>query len=79
MPSIRLWGIQIAVNYWRKRGFEVVGFLPQYYINQKGAESRNQSKLEVDWVKLIVERGDLAVTPSQDYDDLYIISVWKFI
>eukprot|EP00899_Mesostigma_viride_P026559 jgi/Mesvir1/7088/Mv09195-RA.1 len=79
-------GIQIAVEYWRSRGIQALGFLPDYYLDYDavgGWKSAarlgmavKQSRIpdSIALLQQMVDEGVLILTPPQDYDDSYCIS-----
>jgi hypothetical protein len=85
-------GIQIAINYWKKNGHEVVCFVPDYVLDyEQVAEKIKMKKLGItnievkashipDDMSLICKlhtAGFIVSTPSQDYDDSYCIQYAK--
>jgi len=82
-------GIQICIDYFRKRGFkQLVAFVPEHLLDYEHAskhrhlvrlgmekESKVKTKLP-DNISLLLsleEEGYVVPTPSQDYDDSYCI------
>jgi len=79
-------GITLCVEYYQKRGHEVVAFLPEHYVNGKKTPGANGVTLsdyynpKVDNMTLIdrlVRDEILFFTPPQDYDDSYCIQYAK--
>ena len=83
-------GIEIVVEFWVSRGHKVVGFVPDYLLDEgKVAElaklykanpgSSKASKIpdNVPLLKELNKKGIVVKTPSQDYDDTYCIEYAK--
>jgi len=83
-------GIQIVVDFWISKGYKVVGFIPDYLLNERQvAELSKMSKLNpasvkpskipdnVSLLQDLKSKGIIATTPSQDYDDTYCIEYAK--
>ena len=82
-------GILVAINYWKKNGHEIVGFVPDYLTNWeqvKGKEKAqamgykmNKAQIPDDMTLMsqLKDEGYLITTPSQDYDDSYCIQYAK--
>jgi len=78
-------GIQIAIEFFRKRGHKVLALMPEYYLdyNYVGGKMRLnkvgfnvQAQKMPDNVSLLIslrDEGLVATTPAQDYDDSYTI------
>ena len=71
-------GIDIVIDYYEKRGHDVIVFIPQHFIERK--KKKNVSLAEFfpksdnpERLKELEKQKKLVITPSQDYDDLYCI------
>lgn len=66
-------GFMIAYDYYKKKGYKVVGFIASYYIRtQKHEVSGNWEDLE-----RLMRENILILTPPQDYDDSYMLEYAK--
>eukprot|EP01022_Parablepharisma_sp_SALTPOND_P004379 TRINITY_DN120186_c0_g1_i1.p1 TRINITY_DN120186_c0_g1~~TRINITY_DN120186_c0_g1_i1.p1 ORF type:complete len:897 (-),score=116.01 TRINITY_DN120186_c0_g1_i1:5354-8044(-) len=83
-------GIEIAVDFWLSRGHKVVGFMPDYLLDERkvielaklykaNPASSKASKIpdNVSMLKEMHKKGIIVTTPSQDYDDTYCIEYAK--
>lgn len=76
-------GIKIAADYYAKRGYDVISFLPQHYATRKPASG--EVKLHeflpmadnLELLNELVDDGMIVLTPAQDYDDSYCIEYAK--
>lgn len=79
-------GIQITLDYYLKRGFDAIAFVPEYVTSYKdvgdnrrlqkaGVKGNTASKIpdDVQLLRDLSDQGLLITTPPQDYDDSYII------
>eukprot|EP00026_Physarum_polycephalum_P002863 Phypoly_transcript_02872.p1 GENE.Phypoly_transcript_02872~~Phypoly_transcript_02872.p1 ORF type:complete len:594 (+),score=115.49 Phypoly_transcript_02872:625-2406(+) len=79
-------GIQIAVNYYKSRGFDVVAFVPEYFATRKAPQHQLGSSTlklgdfmnsvatdDMPLLNSLVDQGLIVLTPPQDYDDSYSI------
>mmetsp|Transcript_20154 Transcript_20154/g.33962 ORF Transcript_20154/g.33962 Transcript_20154/m.33962 type:complete len:1454 (+) Transcript_20154:116-4477(+) len=80
-------GIQLALNFFRSAGHDVIAFLPDYYLNfERVGELRRLARLnigdvraaqlpdDIEVLQQLVQQGFVIGTPSQDYDDSYCIT-----
>jgi hypothetical protein len=78
-------GIEIAIQYYKSRGHQVLGFMPEYYLDKEsvGKQKRAQ-KLgiqnkpqkvpdDVELLSKLMDEGYIYITPPGDYDDSYSI------
>eukprot|EP00357_Protocruzia_adherens_P011238 CAMPEP_0114987488 /NCGR_PEP_ID=MMETSP0216-20121206/9036_1 /TAXON_ID=223996 /ORGANISM="Protocruzia adherens, Strain Boccale" /LENGTH=817 /DNA_ID=CAMNT_0002350093 /DNA_START=362 /DNA_END=2815 /DNA_ORIENTATION=+ len=82
-------GLKLAINYWAKRGYDVIAFLPENCLSyEKVASYKRAAKASFeiskakmpDDVGMLIElkrQGFIATTPAQDYDDSYCIEYAK--
>ena len=83
-------GIEISLNFWKNRHHEVVGFMPDYLLNDKeiarliklreeNPSAAKASKIpdDVNYLKNLHKKGIIVTTPPQDYDDSYCIEYAK--
>lgn len=72
-------GIKIALDYYNRRGHDAIAFLPQQYVKRKPGTgpvtlAEYQPKAtNVPMLLELVDKGQLVLTPPQDYDDTYVI------
>lgn len=64
-------GVRLCFNYWEGRGHEVIGFMPEHYLNRKpnpNAKTTMADHLErvdnPDLLRHYVDEGKLVLTPS---------------
>lgn len=71
-------GFFIVYNYFYSRGHAVKGFLANYMLQESKVKSpHNDSAKVVNQLKNLCDLGLIVTTPSQDYDDSYIIQYAK--
>eukprot|EP00826_Nyctotherus_ovalis_P038528 TRINITY_DN3613_c0_g1_i4.p1 TRINITY_DN3613_c0_g1~~TRINITY_DN3613_c0_g1_i4.p1 ORF type:complete len:668 (+),score=198.15 TRINITY_DN3613_c0_g1_i4:321-2324(+) len=83
-------GIEIALDFWRNKQHKVVGFMPDYLVNEREIQklvklkednptAARASKLpdDVNYLKQLHKEGVVVTTPPQDYDDSYCIEYAK--
>ncbi len=65
-------GLKIAIEYWEKRGHEVVAFMPQHFATRKAPAGQELRLMEfmpmadnVPLLQKLVEQGRVVLTPSQ--------------
>jgi len=69
-------GIVEALRYWIKRGHRTVGFIPHWRVHGRifeNTKARPMAPEQQPLLRALVEAELLHTTPSQDYDDSYII------
>lgn len=79
-------GLQICIQFYRKHGFRVLAFLPEFYLDYKFVgdqirkakvfgqeESKTKTPDNVSLLLSLRDEGLLCTTPAQDYDDTYCI------
>lgn len=75
-------GIRIAIEYYQRRGHDVVAFVPEYYYTRKPLPSSTCGLSLGDFMPVVdsmpafeslVQRKLVVLTPPQDYDDVYCI------
>lgn len=79
-------GVQMAMEYFRTAGHRVLGFLPDYYLDEKRTNGLERAKRlgvaevrasrlpdDVQMLMRMVDDGLIIATPPQDYDDSYCI------
>lgn len=84
------YGIELALRFWEDRGHRTIGFLPDYYVNDRSVAAKRSMKrtgigtvraasLPDDTIRLkqMVAEGRVVLTPPQDYDDSYCIQYAK--
>ena len=78
-------GIQLVIEYWQAAGHRTLAFVPDSYLNfDRAGGSKRAASLGLSDAKYVADdvpllrtleaRGDLVVTPPQDYDDSYAIA-----
>jgi hypothetical protein len=78
-------GIHLAIQYWEKKGHQVIAFIPEHYLNRKAPPPDKEQTLGefmplADDLKLLaqlVDDGTVVLCPPQDYDDSYCIEYSK--
>merc|ERR1712183_307229 len=83
-------GIELALRFWEDRGHRTIGFLPDFYVNDRSVKAKRSMKrtgignvraasLPDDTIRLkqMVAEGRVVLTPPQDYDDSYCIQYAK--
>jgi hypothetical protein len=82
-------GIQIAIEYWRARGYQVLAFLPKRNLEYKYVAERislvrigvavkaSQMPDNIALLNSLLDQGLVLTTPSFDYDDSYCIEFAK--
>jgi len=83
-------GIEITLEFWKNRKHKVVGFIPDYLINDREIQRLIRLKEEnptavkaskvpddINYLKRLHKEGIIVTTPSQDYDDSYSIEYAK--
>eukprot|EP00742_Colponemidia_sp_Colp-10_P010141 GILJ01011115.1.p1 GENE.GILJ01011115.1~~GILJ01011115.1.p1 ORF type:complete len:339 (-),score=66.92 GILJ01011115.1:419-1300(-) len=82
-------GIEIAINYWKAKGHEVICFVPDYYVDFKKVGELKRAKAanmdvaaskipdNVTLINNLADEGLIVLTPPQDYDDSYSIQFAK--
>ena len=86
----RSWGegaiIQIALDYWAALGHQAIAVLPEYHLSfERVGGSKRAAELglsdakkvadDVPLLRHLEEEGRLLLTPPQDYDDSYCLSL----
>lgn len=74
-------GIKIAIDYWAKKGHDVIAFLPQHYFKRRQPAATAELTLQeflpkannLPLLKQLIDSGRVVLTPPQDYDDDYCI------
>jgi hypothetical protein len=72
-------GLNIALKYWTDRGHDAIAFLPEHYVKRKpgqGTVTLQEYLPKAKNIPLImelIEKGQVVLTPPQDYDDSYTI------
>lgn len=66
-------GFMIAYNYYKKKGYKVVGFIASYYIRTQ----KHQVKGNWEDLERLIRENVLILTPPQDYDDSYMLEYAK--
>ena len=71
-------GIRLCIEYWEKKGFKVVGFVPRYVL-YPAQDSRDKTKIpdDLEYLKQLEDDNHLYTCPPQDYDDSYAIQYLK--
>lgn len=72
-------GVEIALSHFSAQGHRVLAFLPFYYITAERhyRDSSKHTPDDVDVLQRLINAGTLVLTPSQDYDDEYMIDYAK--
>ena len=79
-------GIQIAMAYWRQRGFDVLTFLPESLVTRKASDTTRLADFapladDLPALMRMVESGEVVLTPAQvaylvaDSADLLVVCV----
>jgi len=79
-------GIELCLEFWRQQGHQAIAVLPEFHLNydRVGGKARAvelglaEAKKVADDVPLLrklEEEGRLLLTPPQDYDDSYCLSL----
>lgn len=79
-------GINIALEYYRSRGFDAMAFVPEYFATRKAPQHQLGSSTlklgdfmnsvgadDMPLLNTLVDLGLVVLTPPQDYDDSYSI------
>ena len=78
-------GIQLVLEYWQQRGHRALAFVPEHHLNfERVGSSKRAAALgladakhvadDVPLLRALEKKGEVVVTPSQDYDDAYCIA-----
>ncbi|MCQ2819163.1 MAG: hypothetical protein MJ252_18015 [archaeon] len=74
-------GIKIAMEFFKRQGHEVLGFLPDYLFRQKDPNSVMAKKRvvpdDLNYLQQLVNEHLIILSPPQDYDDSYCINYAK--
>jgi len=73
-------GIKIAIDYYLKKGHDVVVFVPEQYTKKKPSNTLGAYFPVASNIPLLldlVDKGYLILTPAADYDDNYTIEYAK--
>lgn len=65
--------LKSAIDYYVLRGFDVVAFLPRYFMEKRPATEKNPTIETYAEMNELVKDGTVSLTPPQDYDDSYCI------
>jgi hypothetical protein len=70
-------GLQLAVEYFQRQKVEIKAFLPAYYVQQKPSDGSRQNSVmetdEISYLQTLIRQKILALVPSGESDDAYII------
>lgn len=71
-------GIRLCIEYWEKKGFKVVGFVPRYVL-KPSRHFQDETKIPDDkeYLSQLADDGHLFECPPQDYDDSYALQFLK--
>lgn len=73
--KLRLKGVAVAIKYYQKLLHPVIAFMASdYYEKRNGMIDE-----DIQFLKLLIEKKILHLTPKNDYDDSYIIKVCWFL
>ena len=78
-------GIQLALEYWQQRGHRALAFMPEHHLNfERVGSSKRAAALglaaakhiadDVPLLQALEKKGEIVITPSQDYDDACCIA-----
>lgn len=78
-------GIQLAIQYWQKKGHQVIAFIPEHYLHRKAPPPDKEQTLgeympmadNTELLAQLVDDGSVVLCPPQDYDDSYCIEYSK--
>ena len=62
-----------AIDYYTRKGCDVVAFLPKYFMEKKTPSESNPAVETYAEMYALVKSGVVSLTPPQDYDDSYCI------
>ncbi|KAL1524238.1 hypothetical protein AB1Y20_019143 [Prymnesium parvum] len=79
-------GIELCLDYWKARGHEAIAVLPEFHLdfdrvggNKRAADlglvDAKRVADDVPLLRRLEEEGRLVLTPPQDYDDSYCLSL----
>ena len=72
-------GIKIAINYWNERGHDCLAFVPEHYVRRKPGQTVTLKEFmpkasNLTLMNELIDKGNVILTPPQDYDDIYVIN-----